>query len=184
LSDLIINESIRSRTVKLVEEDRLVGILALHDALSRARKAGLDLVIMQEGDPPLCKILDADKFRFEKKKADRELAKRQRAMTIETKEIQLRPVTDVNDVSTKAKHARRFLEDGNRVRIIVKFKGRERTHKDWGRDMIDRFLIEVGEHKIDKPLSEGDSDLTIILASVVSKSDLMNKKATCSELQT
>lgn len=176
MSELIINERIRARSVKLVEDDRLIGILALNDALSRARKAGLDLVVMQEGDPPLCKILDADKFRFEKKKAERELAKRQREMTIETKEIQLRPVTDVNDVSVKAKHARRFLEEGDKVKIIVKFKGRERTHKEWGRDMIVRFLSEVGEHKIDKPLSEGDSDMTIILASVVSKSELMNKR--------
>ena len=176
MADLIINERIRSKTVKLVEDDRLIGILALHDALSRARKQGLDLVIMQEGEPPLCKIINADKFRFEKKKAEKEIAKRQREMTIETKEIQLRPVTDINDVSIKAKHARRFLEEGDKVKIIVKFKGRERTHKDWGRNMIQQFLSEVGDHKIDKPLSEGDSDLTIILASVVSKSDLVKQR--------
>jgi translation initiation factor IF-3 len=176
LVDLVINERIRSRTVRLLEEDRVVGVIAISDAMTRARKAGLDLVLVQDGEPPVCRILDAGRYKYDKQKAERESAKRQRAMTIETKEIQLRPVTDSNDVSIKAKNAKRFLEEGDRVKIIVKFRGRERTHKDWGRSMIGRFLSEVGEHKVDKPLYESDGELTIILASVVSKSDLLKKK--------
>ena len=176
MSDMVINERIRARNVRLVEDDRVIGVMALNDALARARKQGLDLVLMQEGEIPVCRVLDADRFRYAKKKAERESAKRQRAMAIETKEIQLRPVTDANDVSIKAKHARRFLEEGDKVKIIIKFKGRERTHKDWGRSMMTRFLSEVGEHKIDKPLYEGDSDMTIILASVISKSELLKQK--------
>ena len=173
---MVINERIRARTVRLVEEDRVVGIIAIHDAMARARKVGLDLVLMQEGDPPVCRILDAGRYKYDKQKAERESAKRQRAMTIETKEIQLRPVTDPNDVSIKAKNAKRFLDEGDRVKIIVKFRGRERTHRALGREIIQRFLTEIGEYKIDRPLSEGDSDIIIILSSIVLKSELINKK--------
>lgn len=176
MSDLLINERIRARTVRLIEEDRQIGVLALNDALARARKEGLDLVQVAAGEPPVCRILDADRFRYERKKAEREMAKHQREMTIDTKEIQLRPVTDDNDISIKAKRARGFLESGDKVKIIVRFRGRERSHKEQGRTMIEKFLAEVGEHKIDKSLSEGESDLTIILASVISKSDVVKQR--------
>jgi translation initiation factor IF-3 len=176
-TNFLINERIRARTVRLTEEDRPNSVvIPFHEALTKARNQGLDLVMVAEGDPPVCRILDADRFRFEKKKTERELARRQREMTIEIKEIQLRPVTDDNDLSVKAKRARGFLEEGDKVKVTVRFKGRERTHKDWGRQMVAKFLSEIGEHKIDKPLSEGDYDLTIILASLISKSDLIKRK--------
>jgi translation initiation factor IF-3 len=95
---------------------------------------------------------------------------------VETKEIQLRPVTDDNDLLIKAKRARGFLAEGDKVKVIVKFKGRERSHKDWGRQMIQRFLSEVGEHRVEKPLSDGDADLTIVLGSLISKSELVKRK--------
>jgi translation initiation factor IF-3 len=130
------------------------------------------------GDAPICRILDADRFRYEKKKTEREQAKRQREMAIDTKEIQLRPVTDQNDLLVKVKRAKSFLEDGDRVKLVVRFRGRERHHREYGRRMIERFLSEVGDHKIDRPVSDGESDLTVILASVVSKADLIKQART------
>jgi translation initiation factor IF-3 len=179
LTEYLVNERIRAQTVRLLEDGRQSDIIPFRDALTKARNQGLDLVVVaagEPGDPPICRILDADRFRYEKKKTERELAKRQRDMTIITKEIQLRPVTNENDVSIKAKRAKSFLEEGNKVKVIVKFKGRESTHKGWGRQIIERFLIEVGEHKVDKPLSEGDKDMTIILASMISKSDVVRQR--------
>jgi translation initiation factor IF-3 len=126
-----------------------------------------------DSDPPVCRILDADRFRFEKKKAEKELAKRQREMAIDTKEIQLRPVTDDNDILVKARRAKGFLGEGDKVKVVVRFRGRERSHKDWGRNMIERFLSEIGDHKIDRPISEGEADMTIILSSLISKADLV-----------
>ena len=179
MTEMLINERIRARTVRLVENDEHQStVINFNEALSRARKQNLDLVLVAPGDPPICRILDADKFRFERKKIEREQAKRQREMTIETKEIQLRPVTNENNVSIKAKRARGFLEEGNKVKIVVRFKGREWSHKDWGREMIQKFLSEVGDYKIDRPLHEGDADLTIVLASIISKSDLVKQRDT------
>jgi translation initiation factor IF-3 len=171
------NERIRARTVRLVEGDRQVGVVPFNDALAQARKQGLDLVMVAAGDPPVCRILDADRFRFEQKKNEREMARRQRAMMIDTKEIQLRPVTNENDLLIKAKRARSFLEDGDKVKVIVRFRGRERTHKSYGQQMINRFLAHIGEHKIDRPLTEGMSDMTIILASPHSKADIIKARS-------
>lgn len=176
MTDLLVNERIRARTIRLIDGDRQVGILQFHDALDQARKQGLDLVLIASGDPPVCRILDADHFRFERKKSEREQARRQRVMTIDTKEIQLRPVTDENDLLIKAKRARGFLDEGDKVKVTVRFRGRERVHRSQGRQMIERFLNHIGDHKVDKPLADGDSDVTIILASVVSKADLVKRK--------
>jgi translation initiation factor IF-3 len=179
--EFLVNERIRARTVRLLDGDRQLGVVSFHDAFAKARSQGLDLVVVAAGasptDPPVCRILDADRFRFEKKKSEKELARRQREMAIDTKEIQLRPVTDDNDLFVKARRAKGFLGEGDKVKVVVRFKGRERSHKDWGRLMIERFLREIGEHKIDRPLSEGESDMTIILSSLISKVDLMKVRS-------
>lgn len=180
-SEFLVNEHIRARTVRLLDGDHQVGVLSFHDALAKARNQSLDLVVVAQGanpgDPPICRILDADRFRFEKKKTEKELARRQREMVVNTKEIQLRPVTDENDIAVKARKAKGFLEEGDKVKVVVRFKGRERSHKDWGRHMIEKFLQVVGDHKIDRPLYESDSDMTIVLGSQVSKIDLMKTKS-------
>jgi translation initiation factor IF-3 len=173
---MLTNERIRARTVRLISDDGQTTLISFADAMMSARKLGLDLMQVATGDPPVCRIIDADRYRFERKKTEREQARRQREMAINTKEIQLRPVTDQNDLLVKVKHAKSFLEDGNKVKLTVRFRGRERHHRDYGRRIIERFLTEVGEHRVDKPLSDGDSDLTIILGSVVSKADLIKQK--------
>jgi translation initiation factor IF-3 len=172
----LINERIRARTVRLVSDGGHSTVLSFTEALGRARRQGLDLMMVASGEPPVCRIIDAARYRFERKKAEREQARRQREMAIETKEIQLRPVTDQNDLLVKVKRAKTFLGEGDKVRVTVRFRGRERSHRDYGRRMIERFLIEVGEHKVDRPMWDGDSDTTIILASVLSKADLVKQR--------
>lgn len=176
MTDILVNERIRARTVRLIDGDKQLGILPLNEALSRAYRQGLDLVMVAAGDPPVCRIVEAGRFVYERKKAEREQARRRRVMMVETKEIQLRPVTDDNDLLIKAKRARGFLDEGDKVKVIVKFKGRERSHKEWGRQVIQRFLSAVGGHKVDKPLADGEADLTIVLGSLISKSELVKRK--------
>jgi translation initiation factor IF-3 len=168
------NERIRARTVRLLGEQEHV-IISCYEALQSARRQGLDLVVISDGEPPICRILDAARFVYERKKTEREQAKRQRALAITTKEIQLRPVTDENDLLIKARKARGFLSEGDKVKVTVRFRGRERTHREYGRQMIERFLSVVGDHKVEKPIFDDLSDTTIILASVLSKADLVKR---------
>jgi translation initiation factor IF-3 len=171
--EMLINERIKSRTVRLISDDGQTTLISFADAMISARNQGLDLIQVAAGDTPVCRLLDADRYRYERKKSEREQARRQRDMAIDTKEIQLRPTIDINDLLIKARRAKTFLEVGNRVKLTVRFRGRERYHREYGRRVIERFLVEVGDHKIDKPLQDGDSDLTIIIASVLSKADLI-----------
>lgn len=169
-NELYINEQIQSTQVKLIIDDKLIGIVSLKDALYKARERDLDLVLITEGEIPTCKLLNADRYRYEKSKSDRESARRQRELTIETKEIQLRPVTGEADLLMKARKAKVFLDAGDKVKLILRFRGREKTHKDEGRRVIEQFLNQVGDHKIDRPLMENESDFMMILASNVTKS--------------
>ena len=173
ITDLVINERIRARTIRLLNDERQHVLISSHEALQLARRQGLDLVVISDGEPPICRILDAARFVYERKKTEREQAKRQRALAITTKEIQLRPVTDENDMLIKARKARGFLGDGDKVKVIVRFRGRERSHRGYGRQMIERFLTAIGDHRVEKPMFDGLSDTTIVLASVVSKADLV-----------
>lgn len=174
---LIINEKIQSRYVKLIDADeKLVGIVAKTDAIARARQAKLDLVLITEGENPICKLLDADSYRYELAKKEKAAAKRQRELAVETKEIQLRPVTDQNDINVKVKSAKRFLDNGDKVRVICKMKGREKSHKSIGFEAINKFLENLGDHKVDKALSDSGNDISIILAPMVTKSELVKQK--------
>lgn len=119
----------------------------------------------------MCRIIDVDRWRFERAKTEREQARRQRELAIEIKEIQLRPVTDANDIMVKSRRARDFLMGGDKVKLVVRFRGRERSHRDEGRRIVERFLTALGEHKVDRPLTDGDRDMTMILAPMVSKAE-------------
>ena len=174
LDDLIINDAITATTVRIIE-DEIAGVISKREALRIARQRNLDLVVVAAGDPPVCRILNVDHFRYERKKADREQSRKQRQLAIETKEIQLRPVTDANDIMIKAKKARGFLSEGDKVKVVVRFKGRERAHKQHGRDIMEKFLAAVGEYRVERPLTD-DGDMTILLAPMVSKSDLLREK--------
>jgi translation initiation factor IF-3 len=178
-TDLIYNDRIKAKRVRLVHEEKMIGEMLLNEALNRARSQGLDLVVVAEGEIPICKILDVSHYRYEKKKSDREAARKQREMTVETKEIQLRPVTDDNDLNIKAKKTRGFLDEGDKVKIVVRFRGRERQHKDLGQNTLAKFLNLVGEHKVEKPLGQED-DMCTIISPLLTKAEIRKAK-TCQE---
>ena len=115
-----------------------LGIMSSAKALEIAYDQGMDLVMMSaQAVPPVCKIMDYGKFRFERDKREKEAKKKQQ--TVELKEIQLSCRIDTHDFETKVNHARRFLSDGNKVRVVMKFKGREMSHMHIGREVLDKF---------------------------------------------
>ena len=146
--DLPINEEIKfppAKTVRVVGPDsEQLGLMQYSNARKSAFDQGYDLVLIAaQADPPVCRIMDYGKFCFERDKREKEAKKKQQIA--ELKEIQLTCHIDVNDFNTKVKNARRFLENGDKVRVVVKFKGRQVTHVDIGRDLLDRFIEAVSE---------------------------------------
>ena len=120
------------------------GITSAAKALEMAYEYGLDLVmIAPQGTPPVCKIMDYGKFRFERDKREKEAKKKQQ--TVELKEIQLSCRIDTHDFETKVKHALRFLSDGNKVRVVMRFKGREMSHMHIGREVLEKFEAACAE---------------------------------------
>ncbi len=137
--ELQINEEIRAKEVRIVGDDgEQIGVIATSKALEMAYERDLDLVLMApNAEPPVCRIMDYGKYRFERDKREKEAKKKQ--TTVEVKEIQLSCRIDTHDFETKVKHAHRFLGDGNKVRVVVKFRGREMSHQDLGREMLEKF---------------------------------------------
>ena len=122
----------------------MLGIMSSDQALQMAYEKSLDLVMMSpDANPPVCKIMDYGKYRFEKDKREKEAKKKQQV--IETKEIQLSCRIDTHDYETKMKRGRKFLEQGNKVKVVLVFHGREMSHQQLGKDMIDRFIADVAD---------------------------------------
>lgn len=134
-----INEEIRDKEVRLISNDgEQLGIVAIQKAQEIAVEKGIDLVkIAPQAKPPVCKIMDYGKFRFEQAKREKEARKNQRV--VEIKEIRLTPNIDIGDLNTKVKNACRFLKDGDKVKVSVRFRGREVTHSSLGQDLLHRF---------------------------------------------
>ena len=155
--DMPINGEIKAKEVRLVgPEGEALGIFPLKDALELAYDKDMDLVLMAPtAQPPVCRIMDYGKFCFERNKKEKEARKKQQV--VEVKEIQLSCRIDTHDFQTKVNHAIRFLNAGNKVRVVVKFKGREMTHLDIGRDVLTKFEAAMeGVGQIDKkPMLEG-----------------------------
>ena len=134
-----INEEIRDKEVRLISNDgEHLGIVAIQKAQDIAVEKGMDLVkIAPQAKPPVCKIMDYGKFRFEQAKREKEARKNQRV--VEIKEIRLTPNIDIGDLNTKVKNTCRFLKDGDKVKVSVRFRGREVTHSSLGQDLLHRF---------------------------------------------
>ena len=140
IDDPRVNERIRISPVRLIDQDgEQVGVVSLDDARSRATEAEMDLVeVAPNARPPVVRIMDWGKVRYERQKKQREARKNQ--TTVELKEVQLRPRTDEHDFQVKLKRARRFLEDGNVVRVVLRFRGRELRQPEVGVRALDRML--------------------------------------------
>ncbi len=160
-----VNHRIRVPQVRVVGADgAMLGVLDTHEAQRMAREAGFDLVeVNPKAYPPVCKIMDFGKFKYEEKKRTNEAKKRQ--AIVELKEIKLRPKTDVHDLEVKINHARRFLEEGNKVKITCRFRGREITHPE----AAEKQLMAVVERTKDlaivelTPRMEG-RNMTLVMA--------------------
>ena len=140
-----INDEIRDREVRLVSESgEQLGIMSAHDALAKAEEAGLDLVkISPKATPPVCKLMDYGKFKFEQSKREKEARKNQHV--VEIKEVRMSPGIDVNDFNVKLRNAQKFLSEGDRVKATVRFRGREMAHTDIGRKLLMKFAEDCAE---------------------------------------
>jgi translation initiation factor IF-3 len=137
---MLINEDIREKEVRLIGEngETLGEKISSTQALKMAYDRGLDLVLIApQATPPVCRIMDYGKYRFDREKKEKEAKKKQQ--TIELKEVQLSCRIDTHDFETKARNAQKFLAAGNKVRVVVRFKGREMAHQELGRDVLTRF---------------------------------------------
>ena len=165
ISDLMINEEIRDREVRLIGEDgEQLGTMPSKEALRLAREAELDLVkVAPMAKPPVCKIIDYGKYRYEMARKEKEAKKKQKS--IEVKEIRLSPNIDVNDLNTKTVNARKFLEKGNKVKVTLRFRGREMAHMNASRHILEDFAKSVEDIAvIDKPIKQEGRSLTIFLS--------------------
>ncbi|HIJ38266.1 MAG TPA: translation initiation factor IF-3 [Rhodospirillaceae bacterium] len=133
-----VNSEIDSRTIRLIDADgEMVGVVSLREGLDMAVEVGLDLVeVSPNAEPPVCKILDYGKYKYEIQKKKAEARKKQKV--IEVKEIKLRPNIDDNDYDVKMRAMRKFLEEGDKVKVTLRFRGREMAHQDLGAKVLDR----------------------------------------------
>jgi translation initiation factor IF-3 len=161
-----VNERIFARQVRVIDETGAQkGVMYFRDALEYARLRDLDLVKISDANPhPICKVVDAGKFLYEQQKVQKELAKKQRASASVVKEVQLRPTIDTNDLKIKARKAKEFLDEGDKVKIVMRFRGRENTHKDVGKAIMQQFLDEIGEHKVERGLTESGNEISMMVA--------------------
>ncbi len=161
-----VNRQIRAREVRLIDENgKQVGIVPLQEALKMAEEKGLDLVeIAPQANPPVCKILDYGKFLYELKKKEKEARKKQKEHAIEVKDMMLSLRIDEHDLKVKLKHMREFLEDGDKVRVRIRFKGREHLHPELGDRLANRIIQELSDvGQLEAPVKKEGNFLTFSL---------------------
>lgn len=140
-NNLLINEQIKASHVLVIGPNgEQVGVKTLKDALTLASYAGLDLVLMNgNSNPAVCKVMDYNKYRYEKNKKEKEALKRQKANYSETKEFRLSSVIDVGDFETKVKQVTKYLQKGDKIKVTIRFKGRQMAHTELGQEVMERF---------------------------------------------
>jgi translation initiation factor IF-3 len=160
-----VNQQIRISPVRVIDPaGEQIGILPIEKALEAAEELGLDLVeVAPMARPPVCRIMDYGKFRYEEQRKAREARKKQHR--VELKEVKLRPGIEDHDFDFKARHARRFLEEGNKVKVTMMFRGRQMAHPEIGREVLERMVAEVADvGKVESlPTMEARS-MTMVLA--------------------
>ena len=144
-----VNENIRAEKVRLVDADgEMAGVVSVPEALKMAEEAGLDLVeVSPNADPPVCKILDYGKYKYEQQKKAAEARKKQK--TVDVKEVKIRPGIEKHDYEVKMRNARRFLEGGDKVKVTMRFRGREMAHQDIGLGVLRKMKEELAD--VSKP---------------------------------
>ncbi len=165
INDLMINEEIRDREVRVVDQNgEQLGVMPTRQALELAEEKQLDLVkIAPQARPPVCKLMDYGKYRFEQSKREREIRKNQKVITI--KEVRLSATIEDHDIDVKFKNAVKFLHDGDKVKVTIRFRGRQITHSEIGMDVMKDFAERIKEYGVveRRPLIEG-RNMTMIIA--------------------
>lgn len=162
----MINEQIKAKEVRLISsKGEQLGVVSINEAREKAEEAGLDLVLIAPtAKPPVCKIIDYGKFRYELARKDKEAKKKQK--TIEVKEVRLSPNIDTNDLNTKVSSARKFLEKGNKVKVTLRFRGREMARMFKSKYILDDFAEALSDvATIDKPSKAEGRSLVMFLSA-------------------
>ena len=145
-------------------EGEQVGILSRDEALAMAQEVGMDLVEIQpNGDPPVCRIMDFGKFKFDAQKKAHAAKKKQKQ--VEIKELKFRPTTDVGDYGIKLRNLRRFIEEGDKVKITIRFRGREMAHQELGRAMVDKIVADIAEEAVIEQYPRMEGRLMVMMVA-------------------
>jgi translation initiation factor IF-3 len=163
--ELRVNERIRIREVRVIDSDgNQLGVLPTDEALRRAYDAGLDLVeVAPTSRPPVCKIMDYGKYKYQQKKKEHEARKHQ--TVIDLKEVKFRPKTEDHDIGFKVAHIKRFIEDGDKVKLTLMFRGREMSHMDLGAALMQKIIgLTVEYAKVEQPPKTEGRNMFAILA--------------------
>ena len=164
ISDLFINEQIRDREVRVIGADgEQLGVMPTREAMKLAEEAGVDLVkIAPTAKPPVCKIVDYGKFKYEQARKDKEAKKKQKI--VEVKEVRLSPNIDTNDLNTKVNNAKKFILKGNKVKVTLRFRGREMAHVQQSKHILDDFYKLVGDIAVvEKPAKLEGRNMSMVL---------------------
>ena len=145
MSDPRVNQEIKVDKVRLVDESgEMAGVVSVQEALELAEQAGLDLVeVSPNASPPVCKILDFGKYKYQQQKRANEARKKQKVITV--KEVKVRPTIDAHDLEVKMRNVRKFLDAGDKVKITLRFRGREMSHQELGKKLLDDIREELGD---------------------------------------
>ena len=159
-----VNQNIRAEKVRLVDADgEMAGVVSVPEALRMAEEAGLDLVeVSPNADPPVCKILDYGKYKYEQQKKAAEARKKQK--TVDVKEVKIRPGIEKHDYEVKMRNARRFIDSGDKVKVTLRFRGREMAHQDLGIQVLERIRDDLEEiAKVEQmPKMEGRQAIMVL----------------------
>ena len=161
----MINEQIRDREVRLIGENgEQLGIMSAREAMKIASEADLDLVkIAPKAQPPVCKIVDYGKYRYEQSRREKEAKKKQK--TVELKEVRLSPNIDTNDLNTKVNNAKKFIDKGNRVKVTLRFRGREMAHVQQSKHILDDFAKLLEDVAVvEKPAKMEGRSMSMVLS--------------------
>lgn len=159
-----INQFITAPEVRVVHDERgSLGVMSIKDALALAKEEGSDLVeIVPAAEPPVCKIINYGKYKFDIQKKSKEAKKKQKS--VQLKEIKMRPQISIHDYNFKMKHIREFLDDGNKVKITIMFRGREMAHTEFGYDLINKIIQDLeNEAATEKPAKLEGKNLSAVL---------------------
>lgn len=178
-----VNDQIRVPKVRVIDEDgEMLGVMPTRAAIERAQESGLDLVeVSPNADPPVCKILDYGKFRYQQQKKKNEAKKKQKVTEI--KELKLRPSIEDHDLGVKLRAAQRFLESGDKVKFTLRFRGREMAHQQLGMKVMERVKMELeGKIRVDQePKLEGNQMMMMVSAATVTVAAKAEAKAAPAE---